>query len=282
MHYIMGNTPIVFLILWKFNSLNITDFVDFSFVDIIDILLVALLLFYMYKLVKGTVAINIFIGIVIVYLIWKLTDLLNMDVLSNLLGKFISVGFFALIVVFQQEIRKFLLLLGSTNFTNRRNVVRYFKFLNQNKDSSNLDINVLINSCSEMSKRKTGAIIVLQRSNTLDFTLNESNITLIKLTPQVLETIFFKNSPLHDGAIIIENNQITATRVILPVSDSSDVPSRYGLRHRAALGISEKTDSLIIVISEQTGKLVYVKNGEFIKINSTSELKEKLIQDLNE
>ena len=282
MHYIMGNTPIVFLILWKFNSLNITDFVDFSFVDIIDILLVALLLFYMYKLVKGTVAINIFIGIVIVYLIWKLTDLLNMDVLSNLLGKFISVGFFALIVVFQQEIRKFLLLLGSTNFTNRRNVVRYFKFLNQNKDSSNLDINVLINSCSEMSKRKTGAIIVLQRSNTLDFTLNESNITEIKLTPQVLETIFFKNSPLHDGAIIIENNQITATRVILPVSDSSDVPSRYGLRHRAALGISEKTDSLIIVISEQTGKLVYVKNGEFIKINSTSELKEKLIQDLNE
>ena len=282
MHYIMGNTPIVFLILWKFNSLNITDFVDFSFVDIIDILLVALLLFYMYKLVKGTVAINIFIGIVIVYLIWKLTDLLNMDVLSNLLGKFISVGFFALIVVFQQEIRKFLLLLGSTNFTNRRNVVRYFKFLNQNKDSSNLDINVLINSCSEMSKRKTGAIIVLQRSNTLDFTLNESNITQIKLTPQVLETIFFKNSPLHDGAIIIENNQITATRVILPVSDSSDVPSRYGLRHRAALGISEKTDSLIIVISEQTGKLVYVKNGEFIKINSTSELKEKLIQDLNE
>ena len=282
MHYIMGNTPIVFLILWKFNSLNITDFVDFSFVDIIDILLVALLLFYMYKLVKGTVAINIFIGIVIVYLIWKLTDLLNMDVLSNLLGKFISVGFFALIVVFQQEIRKFLLLLGSTNFTNRRNVVRYFKFLNQNKDSSNLDINVLINSCSEMSKRKTGAIIVLQRSNTLDFTLNESNITQIKLTPQVLETIFFKNSPLHDGAIIIENNQITATRVILPVSDSSDVPSRYGLRHRAALGISEKTDSLIIVISEQTGKLVYVKNSEFIKINSTSELKEKLIQDLNE
>ena len=282
MHYIMGNTPIVFLILWKFNSLNITDFVDFSFVDIIDILLVALLLFYMYKLVKGTVAINIFIGIVIVYLIWKLTDLLNMDVLSNLLGKFISVGFFALIVVFQQEIRKFLLLLGSTNFTNRRNVVRYFKFLNQNKDSSNLDINVLINSCSEMSKRKTGAIIVLQRSNTLDFTLNESNITQIKLTPQVLETIFFKNSPLHDGAILIENNQIIATRVILPVSDSSEVPSRYGLRHRAALGISEKTDSLVIVISEQTGKLVYVKNGEFIKIKSAEELKEKLIPDLNE
>ena len=145
-----------------------------------------------------------------------------------------------------------------------------------------MDINVLINSCSEMSKRKTGAIIVLQKNNSLDFTLNESNFTQIKLTPQVLESIFFKNSPLHDGAILIENNQIIATRVILPVSDSPNIPSRYGLRHRAALGISEKTDSLVIVISEQTGKLVYVKNGEFIKIKSPEELKEKLIQDLNE
>ena len=133
-----------------------------------------------------------------------------------------------------------------------------------------------------MSKSKTGAIIVLQKNNSLDFTLNESNFSQIKLTPQVLESIFFKNSPLHDGAILIENNQIIATRVILPVSDSPNVPSRYGLRHRAALGISEKTDSLVIVISEQTGKLVYVKNGEFIKIKSPEELKEKLIPDLNE
>ena len=126
--------------------MNITDFIDFSFIDIIDILLVALLLFYLYKLVRGTVAINIFIGIVIIYLIWKLTDLLSMDVLSNILGNFISVGFFALIVVFQQEIRRFLLLLGSTNFTNRRNVIRYFKFLNQSQSSLNLNLNVFVNS----------------------------------------------------------------------------------------------------------------------------------------
>ena len=140
--------------------MDLTDFIDFSFIDVIDILLVALLLFYLYKLVKGTVAINIFIGIVIIYLIWRLTDLLNMDVLSNLLGKFISVGFFALIVVFQQEIRKFLLLLGSTNFTNRRNVVRYFRFLNQNDRVLNLNLNILLDACEEMSKSKTGAIIV--------------------------------------------------------------------------------------------------------------------------
>lgn len=261
--------------------MNITDFIDFSFIDIIDILLVALLLFYLYKLVRGTVAINIFIGIVIIYLIWKLTDLLSMDVLSNILGNFISVGFFALIVVFQQEIRRFLLLLGSTNFTNRRNVIRYFKFLNQSQGSLNLNLNIFVNSCFEMSKNKTGAIIVLKRTNTLDFTLNESNLSQIRITPQVLESVFFKNSPLHDGAIIIENNTIVATRVILPVSESSDLPSSYGLRHRAALGITEKTDSIVVVISEQTGKIVYFKGGEFIKIKSKEMLNELVIQDLN-
>lgn len=261
--------------------MNITDFIDFSFIDIIDILLVALLLFYLYKLVRGTVAINIFIGIVIIYLIWRLTDLLSMDVLSNILGNFISVGFFALIVVFQQEIRRFLLLLGSTNFTNRKNVIRYFKFLNQSQGSLNLNLNIFVNSCFEMSKNKTGAIIVLKRTNTLDFTLNESNLSQIRITPQVLESVFFKNSPLHDGAIIIENNTIVATRVILPVSESSDLPSSYGLRHRAALGITEKTDSIVVVISEQTGKIVYFKGGEFIKIKSKEMLNELVIQDLN-
>ena len=261
--------------------MNITDFIDFSFIDIIDILLVALLLFYLYKLVRGTVAINIFIGIVIIYLIWRLTDLLSMDVLSNILGNFISVGFFALIVVFQQEIRRFLLLLGSTNFTNRRNVIRYFKFLNQSQGSLNLNLNIFVNSCFEMSKNKTGAIIVLKRTNTLDFTLNESNLSQIRITPQVLESVFFKNSPLHDGAIIIENNTIVATRVILPVSESSDLPSSYGLRHRAALGITEKTDSIVVVISEQTGKIVYFKGGEYIKIKSREMLNELVIQDLN-
>ncbi|MFQ3341657.1 MAG: diadenylate cyclase [Flavobacteriaceae bacterium] len=266
----------------KKEHLDITDFIDFSFIDVIDIILVALLLFYLYKLVKGTVAINIFIGIVIIYLIWKLTDLLNMDVLSNLLGKFISVGFFALIVVFQQEIRKFLLLLGSNNFTTRRNVVRYFKFLNQAKKTSNLDLNVLLDSCEDMSKSRTGAIIVIQRSNSLDFMLTENNNANIKLVPQILESIFFKNSPLHDGAIVIERNNIIATRVVLPVSDSGKIPSQYGLRHRAALGISEKTDALVLVISEQSGKIVYVKNGEFFSFDSVKGLKDILAQDLSE
>ena len=139
-----------------------------------------------------------------------------------------------------------------------------------------------MNSCEEMSKSKMGAIIVLRKNNSLDFTLNENNYSKIQLTPQVLESIFFKNSPLHDGAIVIENNFITATRVVLPVSDLSNIPSRYGLRHRAALGITEKTDALVLVISEQTGKVAYFKNGGFFNFDSFEDLEKTISQDLSD
>ena len=271
-----------FLNFTKTPLLKLTDFIDFSFIDVIDIFLVALLLFYLYKLLRGTVAINIFVGIVIIYLIWRLTDLLNMDVLSNLLGKFISVGFFALIVVFQQEIRKFLLLLGSTNFTTRRNMLRYFRFLNQEKNTSNLNFDVLVDACEEMAKSKMGAIIVIQRNNSLEFTFSSNNQTDMKLDPLVLQSIFFKNSPLHDGAVVIKNNRIIATRVVLPLSEKTRLPAKYGLRHRAGLGITEKTDALVLVISEQTGKIVYIKDSEFYPIDSIAALKETLSQDLSE
>ena len=262
--------------------MKLTDFIDFSFIDVLDILLVALLLFYLYKLLRGTVAINIFVGIVFIYLIWRMTDLLNMDVLSNLLGKFISVGFFALIVVFQQEIRKFLLLLGSTNFAKRRNMVRYFRFLNQEKSISNLHFEVLVNACEEMAKSKTGALIIIQRNNSLQFTYSNYNKTDIKLDSLILQSIFFKNSPLHDGAVIIKNNRIIGTRVVLPLSEKTKLPTKYGLRHRAGLGITEKTDALVLVISEQTGKVVYMKDGEFYPVDTFEALKETLSHDLRQ
>lgn len=261
--------------------MNRFDFLEITFVDVLDILLVAVLLFYLYRLVKGTVAINIFVGIVIIYLIYKLTDALDMDVLSNILGNFISVGFFALIVVFQQEIRKFLLLIGSTNFTSSRNVVRYFKFLNQNQNlDSSLNISDLLKACENMASSKTGAIIVLERNNNLDFLKNTGEKAKIEVSQYILESIFFKNGPLHDGAIIIKENNITSTRVILPVSDSSDIPARYGLRHRAALGVSEKTDAVVLVISEQSGLLSYVKDGAFVSFSDTKELKRIILEDL--
>ena len=148
------NICISFLILRKIIILKSLEYFQFSFTDVIDIVLVAILLFYLYRLVKGTVAINILIGIIIIYIIWKVTDLLKMDVLSNILGNFISVGFFALIVVFQQEIRKFLLLIGSPNFAAKRNLIKYFNFLNQNSNDKKFDIKLFLDDCYSMSKKR--------------------------------------------------------------------------------------------------------------------------------
>jgi uncharacterized protein (TIGR00159 family) len=261
--------------------LETLDFLNINFIDLIDIALVALLLFSLYRLVKGTVAINIFLGIVIIYMIWKLTDLLNMDVLSNILGKFISVGFFALIVVFQQEIRKFLLLIGSSNFTSKRNVLKYFKFFSQSQIQNDTDVKMILDSCVKMSKEKTGAIIILERNTSLDFVKNTGDSANIFLSSQILETIFFKNSPLHDGAIIIKGNFITATRVVLPLSENKKLANRFGLRHKAGMGISEKTDATAIIISEQTGEISYFKDGDFVKYDSHGELNNLIIEDLN-
>ena len=204
-----------------------------------------------------------------------------MDVLSNILGNFISVGFFALIVVFQQEIRKFLLLIGSPNFTTRRNIIKYFNFLNQNTVDKKFNVELFLNDCYSMSKKKTGAIIVIERNNNLEFLITSGNNVNIKLSPQILETIFFKNNPLHDGAVLVRSNYIVATRVVLPVSESSSIPSRFGLRHRAAIGITEKTDSIAIVVSEQTGEISYVKDGVIANYKSQTELNKIFSEDLS-
>lgn len=260
--------------------MNTFDFLDLSFVDVFDIILVALLLFYLYKLVRGTVAINIFIGIVIIYIIWKLTAILKMDMLSSILGNFISVGFFALIVVFQQEIRKFLLLIGSTNFTNRKTVVRYFNFLKEKQNTTAIPLDLLVADCKQMAKTKTGALIVIEQNNNLDFLILAENEVHLELAPQMLETLFFKNGPMHDGAIILRNNTIIATRVILPVSQTEKLPKKYGLRHRAGLGISEKTDAFVVVISEQRGSITYIKNGQIIEMSSAESLSKQIKEDL--
>jgi uncharacterized protein (TIGR00159 family) len=255
------------------------DFLNLRILDIVDIVFVAILLFYLYKLVKGTVAVNIFIGIVMVYLIWKLTQLLQMELLSNVLGEFIGVGMFALIVVFQQEIRKFLLMIGSSNFTHRGKIFRQLRFL---KDDSELQTNLLalVKACESMGRTYTGALIIIQKSTKLDFVKNSGDEMNIELNQPIIESIFFKNSPLHDGAIVIEGNKITATRVILPVSNDRTIPLRFGLRHRAAVGITEKTDALALVVSEETGQISFLKDGKFVMFEDTTDLTKKLKEDL--
>jgi uncharacterized protein (TIGR00159 family) len=232
------------------------------------------MLYYVYKLVRGTAAINIFLGFVIIYIIWWLTDIVNMPILSNILGGFISVGVIALIVVFQQEIRKFLLLLGSSNFTNNKNIIKKFNLLFRiTKKQTLMNIEELINACEIFKKNKTGALFVIERNNSLDFVRNTGDQLNLEISTPIIESIFFKNSPLHDGAVIIEGNFITGARVILPVSENEDIDSRLGLRHRAAFGITEKTDAIAIVVSEEKGKITFIKNGEIQPYQNIENLK---------
>tara|TARA_R100001369_G_scaffold92822_1_gene140185 strand:- start:1752 stop:2525 length:774 start_codon:yes stop_codon:yes gene_type:complete len=256
------------------------EFLDLRIIDIIDILLVAFLLYYLYRLIKGTVAINIFIGIVIIIAISEVTKLLQMELLSKILGGFLGVGMFALIVVFQQEIRKFLLMLGSTNLNARKRFFRQFRLLSKEAGITT-NIQAIMNACQSMSRKNMGALIVIQRNNSLDFVKNTGDEMNIEINKPIIESIFYKNSPLHDGAMIIENNTITATRVILPVSNDRNIPLRFGLRHRAAVGISEKTDAVCIVVSEENGQISYLKDGEFVLFNEIDDLAKQLENDLS-
>ncbi|MDO5981543.1 diadenylate cyclase [Flavivirga spongiicola] len=256
------------------------DILDLRLIDYVDVVLVALLLYYIYKLVKGTVAINIFIGIIIIYLVWKLTEFLDMELLTGIFGGFMKVGLIALIVVFQPEIRKFLLMVGSTNFNRRRKFLKQLKFL-KTETSDETDIDAIISACNKMAMSKTGALIVFEKNNNLDFLSSSGDEMNIKVTQPIIESIFFKNSPLHDGAIIVNNNIVKATRVILPVNNEKNIPLRFGLRHRAAIGVTEKTDALALVVSEETGHISYFKDGEFVVFDDISQLNLMIKEDLS-
>ena len=197
------------------------DFIDFSFLDVLDVLLVAILIYYIYKLLRGTVAINIFIGIALIFMIWQMTQLLKMEMLSNILEYLLGGGAIALIIVFQQEIRKFLLMIGTTNVASRRNFLKTDQFL-KSEIRSETDTDIILKAVKS-STTKTGALIVMERTNSLDFLINTGDAMNAQVNIALLESIFYKNSPLHDGATIIRDNFVIATRVILPVSEDPKI-----------------------------------------------------------
>jgi len=239
------------------------------------------MLYYAYKLVRGTAAIIVFRGFVIVYIIWWITDLLNMNILSSILGGFIGVGVFAVIIVFQQEIRKFLLLLGSSRITNNKSYWKKFNlFFRIGEEQEKLNVNDFLDACNKLKKDKTGAIFVFERNNNLDFVREDGDSINAELSIPIIESIFYKNSPLHDGAVIIVGNIIVASRVTLPVSKSKKINKSLGLRHKAGIGITEESDAISIVISEETGKLSYIKSGKIISFRSNEELKSLISNDL--
>jgi diadenylate cyclase len=251
--------------------LSITGLFDLRIIDIVDVILFSALLYVVYNLVKGTAAIRIFIGIIAVYLIWKIVKALQMQLLSEILGQFISVGVIALIVVFQPEIRQFLLLLGNTRIikTTRK---RFLFWRIQLEDPMHHHIDTIVKACQKMADTRTGALIVITGQNELKSYVETGQAMDAKISEFLLETIFFKNSPLHDGAVIIGSGTIRAARCILPVSSNPEIPAHYGLRHRAAVGITEKSDSLAIIVSEERGTLSYCFEGRLSKEVTPSDL----------
>lgn len=257
-------------------------FITVRWIDVIDILLVAALIYQLYYLVKGTVAINILIGIVLFYVLWLVVKAVNMQLFGSILGKFIDVGFIALLIVFQQELRRFLLFIGTSDFfTKRKSGKGLFDFRWQMNKVQNLDLNAILKACKNMSEARTGAILILTKNNELKFYANTGDMIDAKVSVRMIESIFYKNSPLHDGAVIISDNTIKAARCVLPVTENDNFPAHLGMRHRAAVGITENTDAIAIVVSEQTGEISFAKEGELKHALTIEKLKELLEKEFS-
>ena len=254
-------------------NLFINGFIELRFLDVLDIVLVALLLYMVYTLLKGTVAINIFAGIAVIYFIWRLVAVLQMEMLSQILGAFIGVGFIALIIVFQPELRQFLLVFGTPKILEI--LPDRFKVMFQQfqKEQQELNTDAIVQACRRMAQDKTGALIVLVHKHELIDVVGTGELMDARISDQLIENIFFKNSPLHDGAMVISHNKILAAGCILPVSKNRNIDVALGLRHRAALGITEKTDAIALVVSEETGHISYCKNGVVIQNIQAHQLK---------
>ncbi|MDO8999910.1 MAG: diadenylate cyclase CdaA [Bacteroidota bacterium] len=265
---------------------NFILFISFGITDAIDILLVAVILYLAYNLVKGTSAVNIFIGLALIYLAYIVIKAFDLKLLSSIIGKFVNVGVIAVMIVFQQEIRKFLLYIGSNEFLRNKNWKNIFKlnFSSTPENEIHLNIEDVVEACFNMSKTNTGALIIIARKSDLKFFITTGDLLDAGLTSRMLENIFFKNSPLHDGAVIIQDNRIVAARCVLPVTEKEDFPANFGLRHRAAVGITENTDAIAISVSEQTGAVSFTMHAEItanINKQKLTFLLEKNLKQLN-
>jgi diadenylate cyclase len=244
---------------------------------IIDVALVSYLLYKIYKLAKGTAAIKIFFGLSAILIIHLIVSEIGLKYISQLIGGFVAAGFIVIVILFQQEIRKYLSQIGKGKVIKNQKLLKFFN----TENDKNLNIDAIIKSCITFQKSKTGAIIVLTLTDDLNY-ITESAVQIdSEITFPLLESIFYKNSPLHDGAVVIRNNRIVAARCILPVSNDDDFPGELGMRHRAAVGISEHSDAITLIVSEQNGKISSTLNGN-IKIDlSEKQLKNYLIEKLN-
>jgi len=255
-------------------------FLEIGWVDLIDVSLVAILLYQVYKLIRGSLAVNIFLGILALYLVYLIVRAAQMELLATILGQFMGVGVLAMIILFQPEIRKFLLLIGRTTEINRENI---FKSITnwRAEHHDDFDIRELIEAVKTLKASRTGALIVFSRDIELKFYAETGDPLDAKVSKRLLLSIFNKNSPLHDGAIIIYKGRIKAARCVLPVSENDHLPPQFGLRHRSAIGMTEVTDTLVLAISEETGRLILSRNGKYLRSLKLKQVEQKILDYLH-
>lgn len=254
---------------------------EFGIKDAIDILLVAMLLYYAWRLMKSSGSLNVFYGIMVFVIIWiVVSQMLEMKLLGSIFDKLVSVGVLALIILFQEEIRRFFLTLGSQrrlSFLTRYFVKNKTNIAEEHEDQQIMRI---VLACDSMSKSMMGALIVIEREMSLGDVIKSGEIIDANISTELIKNIFFKNSPLHDGAMIISHNRIIAAGCILPVSHNLNIPKELGLRHRAALGITSQSDAIAIIVSEETGAISVTQGGEFHLRLASNELESYLINAL--
>lgn len=256
------------------------SFLDLRLLDVVDIIMVALIFYYIYSLIRGTIALNILLGLVIIYAVYLVVKQAHMQLLTEILSGFVSVGFIALIVVFQQEIRRFLLLIGRNASLQKNKAWWSFIFGRKEIVKNNSErIKPIIGACKSMQKSRTGALIVFAKYYDEQFYQNSGEIMDARISKRLLESIFQKNSPLHDGAVIISENRIKCASSILPLTENDKLPPQFGLRHRAGIGVSESSDAVAVIVSEETGEISYAKQGRVKMKLGFGELEKLLNKD---
>lgn len=255
-------------------------FIKITIIDVVDILLVAIILYYIYKLIKGTQATHILAGILVIYVSWIMARALNMELMTDILNSVVSVGLIALIIIFQTEIRRFLHTIGQTS-QHKGPMAYLYRLISPRKGAQKEDIMTIIDpiarACGSMSNSLTGALIVIRQEGSLEDIMATGVTIDAEITDSLIKNIFFKNSPLHDGAMVIAGGRIASAKCVLP-STKSDVPLSFGMRHRAAMGLCEESDAIVVVVSEETGAISVAQNGKIKRGLSETELKAELMR----
>ena len=272
-------------ITYRYMALAIFGFLQLSLADILDILLLGLIIFFLFRWIRGSSAMSIFVAIVSLYIIRVIVSAFNMRLMTAIMDMVLDVGVLALIVIFQPEIRKFLIRLGNRymNSAQGRAILNRITGKGNTRSlRSSEAVNDLTEACRRMAEEKTGALIVIAHKNPLEDVISTGDKIDATIHRRLIMNLFFKNSPLHDGALVIAGNRIVAVRCTLPITENKNLPAYDGMRHKAAVGITEESDADAVVVSEETGRISFVKAGKVTPIQNINELKLLLTESMGE